>query len=81
MKKQYVSPAITEIEDYGNPLLEIGTTIFVDTSGDGASQSGAEAKAVSEYVEDDPFAAVDSMKYWRDPLDFLPKAFTKIWEE
>ena len=48
MKKQYVSPAITEIEDYGNPLLDIGTTIFVDTSGDGASQSGAEAKAVSE---------------------------------
>ena len=81
MKKQYVSPAITEIEDYGNPLLDIGTTIFVDTSGDGASQSGAEAKAVSEYVEEDFFAEADSMKYWRDPLDVLPKAFKGIWDE
>lgn len=81
MKKEYVSPAITEIENYGNPLLDIGTTIFVDTGGDGASQSGAEAKAANEYVEDDAFAATDSMKYWRDPLDFLPKSFPKIWED
>ena len=80
MKKQYVSPAITEIEDYGNPLLEIGTSIIVDPGG-GASQSGAEAKSASEYAEEDFFSEADSMKYWRAPLDFLPKAFKGIWDE
>ncbi|MBP3219476.1 MAG: hypothetical protein J6M37_03290 [Prevotella sp.] len=82
MKKEYVSPAITVIVGYGNPLLEIGTSIIVDTGGSGASQSGAESKAANEFEEDmDDMTAADSIKYRRDPLDFIPKSFTKIWED
>ena len=44
MKKKYISPEIIEVVDFGNPLLDIGTTIPVDTGGGGESQSGAEGK-------------------------------------
>ena len=53
MKKKYISPEIIEVVDFGNPLLDIGTTIPVDTGGSGASQSGAEAKRHDMDDDDD----------------------------
>ena len=50
MKKKYISPEIIEVVDFGNPLLDIGTTIPVDTGGSGESQSGAEGKRHNEVL-------------------------------
>lgn len=67
---------------FGNTLLDLGTTIPVDTSGEGASQSGAEGKRHHDVVDDDDEESADSIiKYRRDPMDFIPKTFTKIWDD
>lgn len=82
MKKKYISPEIIEVVDFGNPLLDIGTTIPVDTGGSGASQSGAEAKRHDMDDDDELDEFNDSIiKYRRDPMDFIPKTFTKHWAE
>lgn|GEM_PF-955053 len=82
MKKIYISPETIEVACFGNTLLDLGTTIPVDTSGEGASQSGAEGKRHHDVVDDDDAEPADSIiKYRRDPMDFIPKTFTKIWDD
>lgn len=82
MKKKYISPELFVVESFGNPLLDIGTTIDVITDGGGASQSGAEAKKHDMADDDELDEFNDSIiKYRRDPMDFIPKTFTKHWAE
>ena len=84
MKKKYISPELFVVESFGNPLLDIGTTIDVITDGGGASQSGAEAKRHDMVDDDDDeFAEFNDsiIKYRHDPMDFIPKKFTKMWED
>ncbi len=81
MKKKYISPEIIEVTDFGNPMLDIGTTIPVDTGGSGESQSGAEGKRHNDVVDEDEEPTDSIIKYRRDPMDFIPKSFTKVWED
>ena len=82
MKKKDISPELFVVESFGNPLLDIGTTIDVITDGGGASQSGAEAKRHDMADDDELDEFNDSIiKYRRDPMDFIPKTFTKHWAE
>lgn len=82
MKKKYISPELFVVESFGNPLLDIGTTIDVITDGGGASQSGAEAKKHDMADDDELDEFNDSIiKYRRDPMDFIPKSFTNHWTE
>lgn len=81
MKKKYISPELYVVESFGNPLLDIGTTIPVDTGGGGASQSGAEGKSHDIVDEDDEEFNDSIVKYRRNPVDFIPKSFTKVWED
>ena len=79
MKKNYITPEMMVLGLSGSNLLELGSTIIVDP-GSGGSQSGAEAKHHS-MIEDDEEESDSIIKYHNDPLDFIPRKFTKLLED
>ena len=75
-RKLYQSPELNCYEGKGECLLFVGTTIDVDHSGEGVSQSEAESKP-TDFEDTDK--ALRSFEH--NPLDYLPSAFQDIWGE
>ena len=78
MKKEYKNPQVGVFElAHGCSLLS-DSGIYVDPSKEG-HQNDAEGKAASGVCLEDEEEG-DTCRYERNPLDFLPRSFTSLWD-